>query len=270
MSKRYLLCSNLPVVNNERGAPCSCTRDDGSSRHYYYAVDLDDPAEWVSSATRKRRQLWNGEFFISPGRCQPMGVRPMNGETPTELSDKEIEALRQVEEIVHTRRAKSSVGPLDESDRRALSQSIVVLVGLGQDRARDWINHLLWFWTADGVDGVGEIVRDGLKYSPREHRSTQAARDALERGEPVIHEHMVPRKILLDWLGEERPLHVVHEALVRLNRAALVTPEEDVKLNAAGLRERMPDGWSPTDGPCDARYLAVGVQLDDALGWDKV
>jgi hypothetical protein len=42
------------------------------------------------------------------------------------------------------------------------------------------------------------------------------------------------------------------------HRFAVITPEEDQRLTAAGLEQAMPAGWRPGDNPW-ARYLAAGL-----------
>jgi hypothetical protein len=51
----------------------------------------------------------------------------------------------------------------------------------------------------------------------------------------------------------------VRPVLEKFDVCAIITAEEDARLNAAGLQSRMPDGWDEID-PL-ARYKAVGIEL---------
>lgn len=42
---------------------------------------------------------------------------------------------------------------------------------------------------------------------------------------------------------------------------ALITKEEDALLSKAGLRNKMPEGWSFETGDMSARYRVVGIKM---------
>jgi hypothetical protein len=41
----------------------------------------------------------------------------------------------------------------------------------------------------------------------------------------------------------------------------VITKEEDKRLNASGLRSKMPDGWNDKSGSVFARYQRVGISI---------
>lgn len=75
----------------------------------------------------------------------------------------------------------------------------------------------------------------------------------------LVHDHIVPKKIVYDMLfGLGAPsARAVRRILRRFCIGAIITREEDQRLNALGLRSRMPDGWDGRD-PW-ARYRKAGV-----------
>ena len=75
------------------------------------------------------------------------------------------------------------------------------------------------------------------------------------------HEHIVPKKVLLEMLFDlaSPSASAVRALLDQFCVGIVVTKAEDMQLNHAGLRSRMPDDWDEQD-PW-ARYRAVG------LGW---
>lgn len=70
-------------------------------------------------------------------------------------------------------------------------------------------------------------------------------------------EHAIPVTIFMEQLlssaTTQEDVHRILEPMVVVK----VTKEENRRLNAAGLRSRMPDGW---DGDPSARHKAVGIQ----------
>lgn len=96
------------------------------------------------------------------------------------------------------------------------------------------------------------------KHKSARYRSTAAV------GKPakdLIYDHAIPFTLLYNELlrlpsptaASVRPL------LERLCVAALLTREEDDRLTAAGLRERMPADWNGSDAL--ARYRAAGIEV---------
>jgi hypothetical protein len=62
---------------------------------------------------------------------------------------------------------------------------------------------------------------------------------------PLIHEHLVPKKILIDFLmnKENRSPKEINNFLKKLCVGVVITKSEDQKINDVGLRSKMPDGW---------------------------
>jgi hypothetical protein len=91
-------------------------------------------------------------------------------------------------------------------------------------------------------------------------RSSSA--EGLKRKD-VIHEHVVPHSIvmkkllLLDPLTHKKIMSLIEKYYV----ICAITKEEDRKLNAAGLRSKMPEGWDENNDSVFARYEAVGISV---------
>ena len=84
----------------------------------------------------------------------------------------------------------------------------------------------------------------------------------LKRKE-VTHEHVIPHSIVmnkllsLDSLTNENIMSILQKYYV----ICAVTKEEDKRLNAAGLKSKMPDGWDETNDNVFARYESVGILI---------
>lgn len=74
-------------------------------------------------------------------------------------------------------------------------------------------------------------------------------------------EHAVPQMELVNWLMSIDPLTpaAIEELLAKYFRVMLVTKDEHARLNASGLRSKMPKGWDHTD--VFARYRHVGIEV---------
>ena len=125
-----------------------------------------------------------------------------------------------------------------------------------------------WRWTADAVDvATGIVIPDAVKYDIRYLPHTAAA--ALvsaqypnELGKRLTHEHAIPlallaEKVLSLEIGDKE---VIYEMFKNYCRAAIVTREEDRKLNSAKLRSAMPPEWCFGEDIL-ARYCTVGIEL---------
>ncbi len=99
---------------------------------------------------------------------------------------------------------------------------------------------------------------------------SQAAIDARARDPKakLIHEHVVPRKVLAQRLVRLNPItpDAVFDLLTRFAIACIVTPEEDARLSK-GTRTRMPE---PFDDPAHPdydnpwlRYRLAGITVVD-------
>jgi len=93
-------------------------------------------------------------------------------------------------------------------------------------------------------------------------RTSRAAK-GLKRN-AVIHEHVIPHSIVMDKLLTLVPLtnDNILKMLKKYYVICAITKEEDKKLNAAGLRSKMPDGWKEDDSVF-ARYEEVGILVDN-------
>jgi hypothetical protein len=88
-------------------------------------------------------------------------------------------------------------------------------------------------------------------------------RSKAATGRPLsecVVEHAVPQMEIVNWLMDLEPLTQagVVELLERYFTVMLVTQEEHARLNASGLRSRMPRGWNRSD--VYARYAVVGIE----------
>lgn len=125
-----------------------------------------------------------------------------------------------------------------------------------------------WRWTADAVSpATGVVVPDAIKYDVRylPHSAEAAlvfAQYPKELGKRLTHEHTVPLNLLAEKVlnlesDDRKP---IREVFGEYCRAAILTKEEDGRLNSAGLRSVMPPGWSFGDNIL-ARYSHVGIKL---------
>ncbi len=125
-----------------------------------------------------------------------------------------------------------------------------------------------WRWTADAVDSAtGIVVPDAIKYDIRylPHSADAALASAQyprERSKRLTHEHTVPLNLLAEkvFSVDIDDREALYEIFSKNCRAAILTKEEDGKLNSAGLRSIMPPGWSFGDNIL-ARYSHVGIEL---------
>lgn len=106
---------------------------------------------------------------------------------------------------------------------------------------------------------------DYARTNPTEYRARRAAKD---RGVRLIVDHAVPVTVMSAMMfdpepGEEveRTAEGIHAHLTRWYRLGLLTPDEDARLNSAGLRSAMPRGWDRRS--VFARYEAVGIAAAD-------
>jgi hypothetical protein len=77
----------------------------------------------------------------------------------------------------------------------------------------------------------------------------------------LCYDHAIPFRLLQNELLLLNPVtrNSVARVLNRFDTAVLITPEENERLNKAGYKDKMPDGWDGSD-PL-ARYRAVGLEL---------
>lgn len=83
---------------------------------------------------------------------------------------------------------------------------------------------------------------------------------ALRPLSECVAEHAVPQMAIVNWLMDLNP--ITEEAVTTLLRkyftVMLVTKEEDIRLNASGLRSTMPPEWDRAN--VYARYEVVGIE----------
>jgi hypothetical protein len=100
----------------------------------------------------------------------------------------------------------------------------------------------------------------------RAHFVSQAAARTLGgvTRERLMKDHAIPVSILRDMLFQEHPRTVedVRAFMLAHYRFGIITDAEDRRLNKAGLRSRMPNGWVNGESPF-ARYEAVGIAAQD-------
>ena len=111
--------------------------------------------------------------------------------------------------------------------------------------------EVVWVWSE--FDGKYE----GCKLWSE--NASQARKDKL------IHEHVVPKKIIIDTLFNlSSPTGAaVKDILSKFCLGVIVTKEEDQRLNTMGLRSKMPDDWDGSD-PW-ARYVAAGIKCKEVI-----
>ena len=78
-------------------------------------------------------------------------------------------------------------------------------------------------------------------------------------GQTVTVDHAIPVNVLFDlfWRAETAG---DMQAVIDAYAVAVITREENMRLNAAGLRSGMPDGWKSGDEP-RARWNTVGIEI---------
>lgn len=145
-----------------------------------------------------------------------------------------------------------------------------------QRLAASLIKLAVWRRTADAVDSAtGIVVPDAIKYDIRYlHHTADAASVSAqypkELGKRLTHEHSFPLSLLAEKIFslETDDRKAIGEIFNTCCRAAIVTREEDSKLNSAKLRSAMPSDWS-FGGNILARYFSVGIELlPPSAGWE--
>ena len=107
----------------------------------------------------------------------------------------------------------------------------------------------------------GKATRSGRW--PHSPAALAATVEANERGVAphLVAEHVTLVGDLVDSLVTAAETLTAPELAARLHtehRFAVITPEEDRRLTAAGLEQAMPEGWRPGDDAW-ARYVAAGL-----------
>ncbi|MCB9585268.1 MAG: hypothetical protein H6718_07715 [Polyangiaceae bacterium] len=135
--------------------------------------------------------------------------------------------------------------PLGEREKRELAKwasNYANLANLGdsmRELAKNRLDGIFWYWTADAIHPDGHVVRDAIKHDLRYLHHTQAAWDLHGKnrrgsrkrqsawGKGLQHEHVVPKAYLSrKILGGDCHVDTIHEVLARLCIAAVVTANE--------------------------------------------
>jgi hypothetical protein len=125
-----------------------------------------------------------------------------------------------------------------------------------------------WRWTADAVDVItGTVVPDAVKYDIRYlphtvDAASVSAQYPKEVGKRLTHEHTIPLALLTEKVLnlEAGDKEAITEIFKNYCRAAIITREEDRKLNSAKLRSAMPPERRGGED-IFARYSIVGIKL---------
>lgn len=114
---------------------------------------------------------------------------------------------------------------------------------------------------------VSEITWVWSEFNGKHQGCQFWSKEALQSGFPnkhLVHEHLVPKRVLVDAIIDEieKTPDSIYDYLERFCIGVVVTKDEDARLNAAGLRSKMPENWDTKD-PW-ARYNAVGIKVERA------
>lgn len=145
---------------------------------------------------------------------------------------------------------------------------------------RDFCSNQLWRLAVDGVTEDGQLRWDGAKYETRlpGRLSSEAARRIRESPElarsaqgalqnRVACDHVVPRNCVSEALIRPDGLDLEDEDaarafLVAHAEVAILSPEENARLDALGLTSRMPARW--WDAPAAEKVRHVLARYEDA------
>ena len=96
------------------------------------------------------------------------------------------------------------------------------------------------------------------KKSKANYWSRRALEDQSKLGIKLVFEHVVPRKIVIErLLGlESATKEEITKVLNKFCFGCVITKDEDIRLNRAGWREKMPPDWEKNDDVW-ARYKIV-------------
>ncbi len=163
-----------------------------------------------------------------------------------------------------------SLDVLDDDDECASDILTVARIVASGRRSRGPLRFVIasW-WVGPRVPSPvtdrkrGKATRSGRW--PHSPATLAATVEANERGvaPKLVAEHVTLVGDLVDSLVTEADTLTAPELAARLHaehRFAVITPEEDRQLTAAGLEQAMPEGWRPGDDAW-ARYLAAGLDL---------
>jgi hypothetical protein len=161
-------------------------------------------------------------------------------------------------------------------DKSIICSDLAIVLGQACAKLSDGakyavIDQALQLWSAhDGkYEGCRYWTKEAL-FAKREHLRYNGQGLTIPHEHRLIHEHIVPRKIIRDLLlTSSAPTATQIESLLDLYCVgAIITRPQDDQLTQAGLRDSMPHGWRP-GGDMWARHRACGIQIVDRLDNDK-
>jgi hypothetical protein len=116
------------------------------------------------------------------------------------------------------------------------------------------LSEATWVWTE--FEG---------KYKGCEHWS-EAAWEIQGQQNMLVHEHIIPKSIVIQRLLalSTATTDSVNQLLTSYCKGAVITRDEDARLNSHGLRSKMPTGWDEKD--VWARYTYAGIVLRPRAG----
>lgn len=136
----------------------------------------------------------------------------------------------------------------------------------GGDRPK-WFNNpclrtrQAMLYSLDFRSEATEPVLEHARVAPADYQARRAAKDKTVR---LVVDHAIPIDVMVRMMfdpepGQEvdRTADAIRDHLARWYRLGLLTPDEDARLNRAGLRSAMPAGWDRHS--IFARYDAVGI-----------
>ncbi len=164
------------------------------------------------------------------------------------------------------KKTKVRCKPLQKTHRTFIATEIARLLPVAGDEsnpmrkvARDLVDRLIWRWTADGYDPkTNAVLYDARKYDCDAYAHTPAARKRARAGKRGIrHEHVIPKRALIERLLRERPdAQATRRFLDRFCIVAIVLKEDEERYIPKALRKSMPTTFSFDDPSADlwARY----------------
>ena len=110
---------------------------------------------------------------------------------------------------------------------------------------------------------VSQYIRYALDDIANEYLYVSRKAKGLNKKELVTRDHVIPHVISLEKLLALNPVSIegITEIIERYYMICTITREENQKLNDAGLKSKMPEGWKDV-GLNDrfARYDQVGIK----------
>jgi len=111
------------------------------------------------------------------------------------------------------------------------------------------LSEATWVWT----EFEGKYI--GCKHWSEAAWAIQGQQNML------VHEHIIPKSIVIQRLLRlpTATTSSVNQLLTSYCKGAVITRDEDARLNSHGLRSKMPTGWDEKDAW--ARYKHAGIVL---------